>query len=185
MVVISCLAAGLLFVASLLAPPIARIAPAVWSLPIVASGIWVLAISPPLPPIASKSALWARLAWLGRFLVGGLVLLGGLVLASALDQETAQERLESAMSVLVSLITPLGCVVVAILLVVDLGRLAEDARQSLVEQGLERTPWLPRKVASAVSFISAGLANPILVAFAALVMFFYLSAQIPETLKNA
>jgi hypothetical protein len=117
--------------------------------------------------------------------VGGLVLLGGLVLASALDQETAQERLESAMSVLVSLITPLGCVVVAILLVVDLGRLAEDARQSLVEQGLERTPWLPRKVASAVSFISAGLANPILVAFAALVMFFYLSAQIPETLKNA
>lgn len=109
-----------------------------WSLTIIIGGLalTVLAGAPPLPRLADRSHLLARLSWLGRYGTAAFLLcvstfLGGLV-GTAIPGSSAQQAVDGLTSLVqtVGLYAGQAAVVIFLLwLAIDTGRLRREGRQ--------------------------------------------------------
>ena len=88
----------------------------------------VLYESPPLPRISERSALMARVAWLGRYLLAGGVIFFGTFLGQAVDGLSVQESIEVLAGGFGGFVIPVGATVVGVLLFIDLVRIPATQR---------------------------------------------------------
>jgi hypothetical protein len=124
----------------------------------------VLSLAEPLEPLAKKSALFARLAWLARFLVAGVILVIGVLVAQAFGSLRFEDAISFAPTALVTLLLPLGLGIVVLLFLLDLGRIGLARRTEIVNATLRtgRFRNSNRTISIAASLI-AYASNPVIV----------------------
>ncbi len=146
------------------AAPLIPIFSAIWDVTVLMAGLAVLAASPPLPRLRDRSALLARLSWFGGYLLAAVVLLASVLLGQSLATSSLQEAMDAAPLMLVQLLMPLGLVILAILILLDLARLGTAARVGVLGAWLEKNaPKIPVSAQAVFAALGAGLGHPALV----------------------
>ena len=125
---------------------------------------------PPSIPLRETSALFARLDWLIRFLLGGAILFAGTFLGAvagigvdATKPESLGQLASGLVNIAMQTVVPAACFLFVVLLAADLQRAGSLGRARVLARGWN-VPMLPPVVVTVASRVGASLSAPPLAA---------------------